>query len=101
MQTAYIATVLIIAVFTNLTVEGLKKLLDEMGKTYKSTVLAAISSVILAILVSLGTTLYRGDPFGAKVVIETIGLSYISFLCATVGYDKVIEALTQLKTPTK
>ena len=68
---------LIVSVITNLTVEGIKKLLDGTKVKYSSNVLAAILSVLIACIVVL---------------------MYLGFLISTVGYDKVIQMLKQIQS---
>ena len=86
----------ILATFTSLVVEGVKKLLDEKGKTYSSNLLAVIVSVISTVVVSVLYIIYKGIPFSAQVVVIIIALMIFSFLTATVGYDKVKQMLEQL-----
>lgn len=88
---------LIVSLVTNLTVEGIKKLLDESGKQYSSNLLAVIVSVVLACAVSAGYMIFNGVPFDAKVGVQIIALIYLSFLVATNGYDKIIQMLMQIK----
>lgn len=85
-----------ISVLTSLTVQALKKLLDEKGKKYSSNVLAAIVSVVLTICVSVVYVIYTGTIINAQVVVTIISLMFLSFLAATVGYDKVIQMIKQL-----
>jgi len=73
---------LIVSVITNLTVEGIKKLLDGTKVKYSSNVLAAVLSVLIACAVS---------------VIYLV-LMYLGFLISTVGYDKVIQMLKQIQS---
>ena len=61
-----------VSLLTNLTVEGIKKLLDKKSVDYSSNVMAAVG-------------------------VELIALAYLSFLVATNGYDKVIQAIKQIK----
>ena len=91
-----ISVLAIISVLTSLTVEGLKKILDEKGVTYSSNLLAVIVSAILTIAMCIGYVLYYGVPFTIQTVIVMIALVFLSFLSATVGYDKVKMLFEQM-----
>lgn len=86
----------ILATFTSLVVEGVKKLLDEKGIHYSSNLLAVIVSVISTLIVSILYIVYKSIPFSAQVVVIIIALMIFSFLTSTVGYDKVKQMLEQL-----
>ena len=86
----------ILATFTSLVVEGVKKLLDEKGVHYSSNLLAVIVSVISTLIVSILYIVYKSIPFSAQVVVIIIALMIFSFLTATVGYDKVKQLIEQL-----
>lgn len=88
---------LIVSVVTNLTVEGLKKLLDETKKSYSANVLAAIISVIVAAAVSAMYLIMNDVPFDVKIGVEVVILMYLGFLCSTVGYDKVAQMIKQIQ----
>ena len=84
---------LIVALFaasllTNLTVEGIKKLLDKKSVDYSSNVMAAVTAVIISVALSAGYLIYTETMLNAKI---------LSFLVATNGYDKVIQAIKQIK----
>ena len=85
-----------ISVLTSLTVQALKKLLDEKQVKYSSNILAMIVSVVLTIIVSICYIIYTAIPVTPQVVITTIALTFLSFLTSTVGYDKVMQMLKQL-----
>lgn len=86
-----------ISVATNATVEAIKKLLDKSDKNYSSNLLAAITSVVVALFVSGVYLILNGIPFSVKIGVEVIVLMYLSFLTSTVGYDKVTQMINQLK----
>lgn len=89
---------LIVSLLTNLTVEGIKKLLDGTNKTYSSNVLAAILSTILAGAVCVIYLIMNDVVFSVKIGVEIVVLMYLGFLVSTVGYDKVIQTFKQIQT---
>lgn len=92
---------LIISVLTNLTVEGIKKILDKKSANYSSNVMAAVTSVVISIAVSAGYLIWTETTLNARIAVELIALAYLSFLVATNGYDKVIQAIKQIKDNSK
>lgn len=86
-----------IAGLTSLTVQALKKLLDEKEAKYSSNLLAVIVSVILTAAVSWGYVIYNAVEVTPQVVITMVALMYLSFLSATVGFDKIKQLVDQLK----
>lgn len=93
MMTALLA----VSLLTNLTVEGIKKLMDESGKKYSSNVLAAIFSIVISAGVCIGYLIFNDVAFSAKLGVEVVVLMYLSFLVSTVGYDKVIQMIKQIQ----
>ena len=86
----------LISVLTSLTVEAIKKILNEKQAEYSSNLLAVIVSTILTVALCVGYTLYFGEPFTIQKVIIMIALTFLSFLSATVSFDKVKQALQQI-----
>ena len=96
------ATLLLISIVTNLTVEGIKKILNNVETKYSANLVAVVVSIITAVAVC-GIYLVMNDiAFTLKIGVEMGVLTYLSFLVATVGYDKVMQMFGQLnntKTP--
>ena len=88
---------LCVSIVTNLTVEAIKKLLNGTETKYSSNVLAAVISVVIAIAVSAIYLIMNDIAFDIKIGVETIVLMYLSFLTSTIGYDKVVQMLSQIK----
>lgn len=91
------ATLLLISVVTNLTVEAIKKVLNNVETKYSANLLAVVVSIVVAIAVC-GIYLVMNDiAFTLKIGVEAAVLTYVSFLVATVGYDKVVQMFSQIK----
>lgn len=93
MTTALLA----VSLLTNLTVEGIKKLLDGTNAKYSSNILAAILSTILSGAVCAIYLIMNDIGFSVKIGVEIVVLMYLGFLVSTVGYDKVMQTLKQLQ----
>ena len=88
---------LIVSLVTNLTVEGIKKLLNETTIKYSSNVLAAVVAVLMSYAVCAIYLIMNDVAFTLKVGVEVCILMYLSFLTSTVGYDKVIQMIQQIR----
>lgn len=88
---------LVVSVLTNLTVQGIKKILDKKSANYSANVMAAVTSVVISVAVSAAYLIWTETAFNAKIAVELITLMYLSFLVATNGYDKIIQAIKQIK----
>lgn len=98
MPISFMTTALLaVSLLTNLTVEGIKKLLDGTNAKYSSNVLAAILSTILSGAVCAIYLIMNDIGFSVKIGVEIVVLMYLGFLVSTVGYDKVIQTLKQLQ----
>ena len=98
MPISFMTTALLaVSLLTNLTVEGVKKLLDGTNAKYSSNVLAAILSTILSGAVCAIYLIMNDIGFSVKIGVEIVVLMYLGFLVSTVGYDKVMQTLKQLQ----
>ena len=90
--------VLITSTMTGLATEGIKKILAEYSKNYYANTLAGIVSVILSVAIGVGYMMISGISFTSQSIIYLVALVFISWLCAMVGYDKVVQTISQFKT---
>ena len=98
MPISFMTTALLaVSLLTNLTVEGIKKLLDGTNAKYSSNILAAIFSTILSGAVCAIYLIMNDIGFSVKIGVEIVVLMYLGFLVSTVGYDKVMQTLKQLQ----
>ena len=89
---------LIVSLVTNLTVEGIKNLLNGTKIRYSSNVLAAVIAVLAAGLISAIYLIMNDITITSKIGVEIAVLMYLGFLISTVGYDKVVQMIAQIKT---
>ena len=98
MPISFMTTALLaVSLLTNLTVEGIKKLLDGTNAKYSSNILAAILSTTLSGAVCAIYLIMNDIGFSVKIGVEIVVLMYLGFLVSTVGYDKVMQTLKQLQ----
>lgn len=89
--------IFISSVLTNVTVEGIKALLNKKEKDYSASMLAVVVSIVITIGLSVAYIILNNIVVDARVIIEIIGLVYAAFLTATVGYDKVLQTVSKFK----
>lgn len=97
----FLLGLLIVSTMTGLVTEAVKNLLVEHGVNYYANTLVGIISVIVAAAVSAAYVVVSGTPVTASLIVCIIALVLMSWLCAMVGYDKVIQAISQFKTFSK
>lgn len=98
MSVSFLTTaLLLISIITNVTVEGIKKLLSETKIKYSSNILAAIVSVVIACAVCVIYLIMNDIAFTFKIGIEIVIMMYLGFLVSTVGYDKIAQMLKQIQ----
>lgn len=90
--------VLITSTLTGLTTEAVKAILKEHGKKYYANTLAGVVSLALSLAIGIGYMLISNVGFTATAAVYLTALVFISWLCAMVGYDKVVQAISQFKT---
>lgn len=95
----FLFLLMLTSIMTGLFTEGIKKLLDEAGKSYKSNILAGAVATVLSIAVGAGYIILMDAQINDKMAVILIALVLLSWLSAMVGYDKVMQALSQIKTP--
>ena len=94
----FLFLMLAISVLTGLFTEAIKKALDGVGKKYSTNLLTGAVSVVLAVVIDVGYVVMTDAMLTDKMAVMLIALVLLSWLCAMVGYDKVMQAITQVKT---
>lgn len=97
----FLTGLFITSILTSLTTEGLKKIFTEIGVTYRSNLLAGIVAVVLSVAACVGHVLGNGLDFTTQTVIYIVLHTFLSWLCAMLGYDKVIQTIKQFKITNK
>ena len=86
------------SVLTGLFVEAIKMILDGVGPKSSTNILTGAVSVVLAVIIDAGYVIMTDAMLTDKMAVMLIALVLLSWLCAMVGYDKVMQAVTQVKT---
>ena len=92
---------MIVSALTGLVTEAIKKIIAERNATYRANTLAGLVSLVLSAVVGTGYILLSGIGFTTQVIVYLIALLFMSWLCAMVGYDKVMQTISQFKSQGK
>lgn len=96
----FLIMLLIVSTFTGVATEAVKKQLDELKKKYYSNLLAGIIAIVLSIAVDAAYIILTGSILNEKMAVYLIALILLSWLSAMVGYDKVMQAISQITAKT-
>ena len=92
---------LITSAITGLATEAIKKILSEHNVAYHANTLVGIVSLIISAAIGTGYIIITNLEFTIQIIICLIAQIFMSWLCAMVGYDKVIQTISQFKTNNK
>lgn len=86
--------VLLCSVLTGLVTQAWKNMLGD--KSHKPNILAAVVSVVIGVLVCIAYIILTDAVINAQMIVYCIALIGMSWLCAMVGYDKVMQTIAQV-----
>ena len=95
MTTVFLSLLFTVSILVGLTVEAIKKMLGD--RKYPTNIIAGIVSIVLSVVVGIFYCILTSTPFTSAVIIYIIALVFLSWLCAMLGYDKVIQSIKQIK----
>ena len=94
----FLIGLLVISTLTGLATEAVKNILKEYNKSYRANTLAGFVSLIISLAVGIAYTILTNTTFTAQTIVYLVMMVFMSWLCAMVGYDKVVQAISQFKT---
>lgn len=94
----FLLGLLITSTLTSLVTESMKNIFAEHNISYRANTLAGIVSALLSAAIAAGYLIVTGTAFSAQIAVLIIAQIFMSWLCAMVGYDKVVQAISQFKT---
>ena len=89
---------LVVSTLTGLATEAVKKVLTEHNKPYRANTLAGVVAACLSVAIGSGYLVLTNGDFNVQTCTSLVALTFMSWLCAMVGYDKVIQSISQFKT---
>lgn len=97
----FLLGLMIISTLTSLVTEAIKKMRSERDQAFPANTIAGIVACVLAVAISNGYILLTDGVYNIQTIIYIIAETFASWLCAMVGYDKVVQAISQFKTTEK
>ena len=91
----------IVSDFTGLIVQGITKILKDLGKTFPKNILVSIVAAIFTILLSVGYAIVFKVPFSASYVVWTVVVMIFGWLGSMFGFDKIKQTWEQAKGGSK
>lgn len=82
---------------TSLLTEAIKKLLDSSGVKYATNIVVLISAALVGGIGTLVVYIINGVEFNALNILSIFLMIIANWLGATLGYDKVMQMITQLR----
>ena len=93
----FLLILLIVSTLTGLATEAIKKWLQARDKNYYANALAGYVAIVMSVAVGAGYIVLVQAVFNAQMAVYLIALVFLSWLSAMVGYDKVVQAISQFK----
>ena len=91
----FLMLLLVVSTFTGLVTEAVKRWMQEKGRRYHANTLAGYVAAILAVAASVAYVILAEAKIDAQMEVYFMALVFLSWLAAMVGYDKVIQAISQ------
>ena len=93
----FLMGLMMVSTLTSFVTEAVKTIFTEHNWKYSANTIAGICAFVVALAVGVCYVLFTGTVVTTQVVIVIFALVVLSWLCAMVGYDKVIQSLEQFK----
>lgn len=93
----FMTGLVVVSALISLVTEAVKKILTEYNKTYYANTLAGVVALVMSTAVGVCYAVMTGIAFTGQVVVGIITFVFMSWLCAMVGYDKVVQTISQFK----
>ena len=93
----FVTGLLVMSALVGLATEAIKKILTEHNVKYYANTLAGIVALVLSLAAGVAYVVVTGAAFTSSVLVGIVTFVFMSWLCAMVGYDKVIQTIAQFK----
>lgn len=94
----FVCLLAIFAAATSLITEGVKKTLEACSVKYASNIIVLIVSILVGGIGSFSFFMWKGYDLNTNALIWIILMTIANWLGSMVGYDKVVQTITQVKT---
>lgn len=87
-----------VSAVTSLVTEAVKKVLNDRNASCHTNTLTGIIALVISSASGIGYVLISGMEFTSSTIVSIVGFAFMSWLCAMVGYDKIVQTIGQFKT---
>lgn len=88
----------LISVLTTLSTECVKTFLKKADMSYISNIIAVFAAVIISAVVCVAyPAIMQGEAVTAQLIFKAVVMAFFAVLCATLTFDKVVQALKKMK----
>lgn len=94
----FLVLLTILSVVTSLITEAVKKFINKKDTEYATNIVVLIVSVIVGGTGTVVFYMYNGIAWDALNVASVFLMIVANWLVAMLGYDKVMQAITQIKS---
>ena len=82
-----------VSTLTGFVTEAIKKIITERKAEYRPNTIAGIVAAVLSVGLGIGYTVIMNMAFTGQIVVCIIALTFMGWLGAMVGYDKITDLL--------
>ena len=93
----FLGLLIMVSVLAGWFTEGIKKLLQERNKSYRANILAGACATVTSVLVGTAYIVLTETVINSQMAVYLIALVLLSWLGSMVGYDKIIQTISQNK----
>lgn len=93
----FMTGLVVMSAVVGLATEAVKMILAEHNVKYYANTLAGIVALVLSSVAGIAYVVVTGAAFTGSVVVGIVTFVFMSWLCAMVGYDKVLQTIAQFK----
>lgn len=86
----FLVGLMIVSTLTGLVTEAIKKIVAERNVEYRPNTIAGIVAAVLSAGIGIGYAVLMKMAFTSQIIVCIVALTFMGWLCAMVGYDKVI-----------
>lgn len=94
----FLALLVAASIVTGLVTEAVKRALTEHNRSYRANTLAGIVAICVTAAIGVGFVIIADIAVTSTLIIYLIALVIASWVGAMIGYDKVIQTISQFKT---
>lgn len=94
--TLFISLLTVLSMAVSLVTEGCKKLLNSLSVSYATNMVVLIVSAIVGAVGTSAAYIILGIAFTGANVVCIILMAIAVWLCAMLGYDKVVQLIEQM-----